>query len=181
MKRTLIILVVGIIIFAFSCWIFEMTKFATGVMKDEKKVDSVRKLNFNKQTIEMYLKKVDTINFHNDKYLLVSDSSRFKYILTLKNDTVLKTKNYYSHFFLKDFNYDGCDDLVFEKSPRYCGLFEVFIYDENHKKFNQVENILPNQWNIEGTNFSFSLKDQKIPVASGKVIYVKLKNHITLS
>jgi hypothetical protein len=153
--------------------------FACSNNSEKVKTATVIENASTKSADERPVKKTDTANFCEDRYLIISENYKVQCVTTLDRDTLFKGKDYYSHLILEDFNLDGCSDLVFEDSPRYCGLFEVFLYNRKTKTFDQVKDMLPNQWTFEDTGYYLSyerLKDSCYKAKSYLTKINKLKN-----
>jgi hypothetical protein len=150
--------------------------FACSNNSEKVKTESSIEKTLTTETDKKPLKKIDSVDFCNDRYLIISENYNVQCVTTLNQDTIFKAKDYYSHLILEDFDLDSCADLIFEDSPRYCGLFEIFLYNKRKKHFEQVQDILPNQLPLEETGYYLSYERLKDSCYKSKSYLSKIKN-----
>jgi hypothetical protein len=108
-----------------------------------------------KASIEMNLKK-DTVEVCKVKYIQSSDTIHDIALLILNDDTVFKTKDYYTKVEFVDFNHDGCADIKASVRAGESGLCELYLFDGETKRFREVKNVFANPEAITNTKYYYS-------------------------
>lgn len=107
----------------------------------------------SKETINI---QSDTLKINNQKLIQKLIDGKFNCLLSLQEDTIVKSQDYYSKVVFLDINEDGFKDIrvfAFSNMPNQC---DNYFFDKKTKVFKLIENCYLDIQKLNGTDFFYS-------------------------
>ena len=98
----------------------------------------------------------DTVRVNGFRLVKVLNTGRFTCLLTLKGDTIVGSKDFYSSVEFSDIDCDGYKDIrvfVVSNTPNQC---DNYLYDKSSRSFKRIQNSDLDIERIKGTKYYFS-------------------------
>jgi len=136
-------------------------------------LDSKIELNIDNQCIII----TDTIKINNKQFIKNENNDRFYCLLSIDGDTIVKAQNFYHSIEILDINEDGYQDIrisIISNTPNQC---DNYLFNNQVKKFIQIENCGLDIQKITGTDFYYSYLHAGCSDQNWKSYLYKIKNY----
>lgn len=119
----------------------------------------------------------DTIKINKKHFIKAKNDDRFYALYSLRGDTVVKAENFYHDIKLIDINEDGYQDIrviIISNTPNQC---DNYLYDNQAKKYIQIEDCELDIQKITGTDFYYSYNRAGCADLNWESYLYKIKNY----